>query len=334
MNVQKGDYIIGKVDKKTHLIKVDSIHKGIASGLEQKDAHIPQLARMLEFNADSIIANLGPEPKPGRAFGCDTTRRYVGRKTHEHFQRLYWFYKPEGDAGERVVRAFDKAYKVLKKNGLDFIIQPETCVWEITPPNGERYAGMYKRSSKPEKNPHRLIIRPEVMEEKDWAYVIYHELAGHHLHYEFLTGSKLEGAWVKLYNRSVKVSVVKKEDCARILEDFLGQETRLSDYKGQLGEDDAEALKWILKAIKTNHKISLSEIDLLFAADYADDIRAIWPQRVSRVDLEPLVTEYALKNYKELIAESIAWYLSGLQLPKDVTKLVEKTLAYVKANHE
>ncbi|MDN3040720.1 hypothetical protein P2L35_13550, partial [Enterococcus faecium] len=300
----------------------------------EKDGHLPQKDAIVEVPQAKILAVLnGDEPHRGKVFGCDTSRVYKGRKTHDKFGPLYWFYRPEGDVGDRVVRAFDKAYKTLKKNGLEFLIQPETCVWEIVPANGERYAGMYRRSANADKNPNRLIIRPEVMEEKDWVYCILHELS-HHLHFEFLSGSKLEGSWVRLYNKSIKVTTVKKEDSQRLLDDLLGQESRPSDFRGQLGEDDAEAFKWILKAIKAQSKISLAELDLLFEADYGDDIRAVWPVRgVTRTDLDPLITEYATKNFKETLAEAVSWHLVGLKLPKEVVNLVEKTLSYVKSNH-
>ncbi|MET1764976.1 hypothetical protein ABXL13_20965, partial [Yersinia enterocolitica] len=94
------------------------------------------------------------------------------------------------------------------------------------------------------------------------------------------------------------------------------------------------AFKWILKAIKAQSKISLAELDLLFEADYGDYIRAVWPVRgVTRTDLDPLITEYATKNFKETLAEAVSWHLVGLKLPKEVVNLVEKTLSYVKSNH-
>ncbi|MDN3095897.1 hypothetical protein P0E39_14260, partial [Enterococcus faecalis] len=124
------------------------ISKGIASGKIEKDGHLPQKDAIVEVPQAKILAVLnGDEPHRGKVFGCDTSRVYKGRKTHDKFGPLYWFYRPEGDVGDRVVRAFDKAYKTLKKNGLEFLIQPETCVWEIVPANGERYAGMYRRSA-------------------------------------------------------------------------------------------------------------------------------------------------------------------------------------------
>jgi hypothetical protein len=335
----KGDYVIGQtVDGKTNkpfLFKVTGIHKGIVTGNLEKDTHIQTLRSTVEVPAKDIIAVLlGDEPHPGKAYGCDTTMIYRGRKTHEHFGALTWFYKPETEVGERVVKAFDKVYKILKQQRLEFTLQPESCVWEILPYTGEKYAGMYKRSRKPEDNPHRFQMRPECMQPTDYTYVIAHEWA-HHLHSEFATGKKLNAAWVRLYNTSIKVEDIPKEKSQELLTSLLDQQDLPSDFRGQLDEDDAIAFKWIVKAIQQQHKISIKELDLLFDAEFKDDIKALWPiSGVSKSDLEPVVSEYATKNVRELFADSVSFYLIGKSLPKTVTALVEKTLSYARSNHE
>ena len=47
-----------------------------------------------------------------------------------------------------------------------------------------------------------------------------------------------------------------------------------------------------------------------------------------------MVTDYATKSYKELLAESFAYYCVGKKLPKDIVKLVERTISYTKAKLE
>lgn len=335
MKYEKDDYVIalpetGKAQR-PFFMKITGIHKGIATGTLEKDCHIIKKRTTVEVPVANIIAVLtGDEPFRGKAYGCDTSVVYRGRKTHEKFGSIAFFYKPETEAGEKIMKAFDKAYKLLKAQRLEFLVNPETTQWEVTPPNGERYAGMWKHSRDTEKNPHRGIIRPEVMEAKDFPYVIIHEL-GHNAHFGYLKGSKLEGEWVKLYKETIKVNRITKEDSQRILDMILEQEALPSDFKGQLEEDDQEIFKAIVKQIKTQHRISLKELDLLFEADFKDDIREIWPLRgVIRQGLEPLVSEYSLKNVNELIAESFAFYMTGMEIPKKVKTLLEKTLSYIR----
>jgi hypothetical protein len=335
---EKGDYAIGRsVDakgSKPFLFKISGISKGVVSGVLEKNAHVQQLRKTVEVTTKDVVLGLGNDPYPGRVHGCDTSLLYRGRKTHEAFGPLHWFYTPETEIGEKVVKAFDKSYKILKNNRLEFLVQPETCIWEIQPYNGEKYAGMYKRSRDPEKNPHRFLIKPEIIEPVQFPYVVTHELA-HHMHSEFATGKKLNAAWVRLYNTSIKVEAISKEKSLELLTNLCEQEDLPSDFKGQLAEDDAIVFKWIMKTITQQHKLTIKELDLLFEADCKDDIKALWPSRgVSKSDLEPVVSDYACKNVRELFAEAVSFKLVGKSLPKAVEALVEKTFSYARSNHE
>jgi hypothetical protein len=336
MLVQEKDYVVVKTSNSDtiSLARVNNIAGNVLHCNLMKDSHIIGLRKEIEVPRKHVVAVIDPDdPRPGRVFGCDTSEIYRGKKSHPEVGPLYFFYKPAPEVGEKIVKAFDKSVKILANAGLDFIIDPSKAVWEIHPFNGEKYCGMYKRSRKPEKNPHRFIIKPEMMPATEWTYVVMHEYA-HHLHSEFVTSRKLNGSWVKLYNTSILVKDVDAKQCRRILDNLLAQEAQPSDFKGQLDEGDALAFKWILKVIRTQHKLSIKELDTLFAAEFFDDIQDVWPEKVTMNDLNPLVTEYATKNYRELFAESFAYYMTGKSLPKAVTALLEKSISYAKSNSE
>jgi hypothetical protein len=337
--MEKGQYAIGLARSnegkaKPFLFKVTGQHKGIVSGFLTKDSHISSLKSSVEVPIKDVIINLGAEPYPGKVHGCDLNNLYTGKKLHTHFGQIHFFYKPAPEVGQNLFAALDKVYKVLKQNRLEFVVQPDTCMWEVLPFHGEKYAGMYCRSKKPETSPHRLQIRPEIMPSSDYPYVIYHELA-HHLHKEFATGSKLQAAWIQLYSSTIKVSSIRKDQSTEMLEALLTQEDPPSAYKSVLSEEDAQIYKLILKNIQQNHQISVKELDLLFEADYRDDIRSVWPTRgIAKKDLAPVVSEYALTKWTELVAESVAYRLTGKKLPKEVEALVDKTFSYARSNHE
>ncbi|BAG41696.1 hypothetical protein [Ralstonia phage phiRSL1] len=338
IQIQKGDYVFGQEAdskaKKPVLFKVSSISNGIVSGIIEKDPHLKQKRSVFECPVKKVILNAGPNPHPGKVHGWDLHSLYRGKKWHDQFGAIHFFYDITPENGKAMVSAFDRAYKVLKANRLDFIIQPDICVWEVLPANGEKYSGMYKRSKTPDRSPHRLQIKPETMPQTDWLYVIFHELAGHHLHYEFLTSRKLNAEWVKLFNTTISVKSVKKEDSQRLLDGLLAQEDPPSAYTANLSEEDTELYRLILKYIGQQHNVSVKELDLLFEAGYRDELKGVWPARgVQKKDLEPLVSEYACKNYKELIAESMAFKLTGKKLPKAVEALLERSLSYARKQH-
>ncbi len=335
-NIQTGDYLIAKTgaSAKPFLMKASRIEKNIVYGVLEKNSHVRQLRKEVEVPADGIILPIGAQPYPGTVHGCNVSGLYKGKKAHSLFGNLYWFYKPEKEIGERIVKAFDRAYKTLKTNRLDFIVDPETCIWEIHPDDGAKYAGMYRRSRDTAKNPHRLLVKPEIMTPDQFQYVVLHELA-HHLHLEYATGKKLNGKWLRLYEESIVVADIKKEKSIEILDALLSQESLPSDFKGQLDEDDTIAWKWIMKTIRANYKLSVKELDVLFDADFKDDIRTVWPTKgITKSDLAPVVSEYSTKNVKELVAEAISLHLTGTKLPKHVVTLVEETLSFARSNHE
>jgi len=337
--MNKGDYAIGSLRnekgvRRTFMLRVNSLSKGIVAGVLEKDCHVPGRKTLIEVPSKDILVNLGDKPAHGKVYGVDVSNRFQGKNVHEHFGTVYWFYTPEKEDGKKLMAAFDKAYKVLKHNRLDFIVNPDTCIWEVLPYDGEKYAGMYKRMKDPDKNPHRLQIRPDILPSGEWVYVITHELA-HHMDYEYMKGTKLRAAWIRLFNTSIKVQSIRKDQATDLLEALVAGEDRPTDFKTNLTEEDGLVYKLILQTIQRNTGLSPKELDVLFEADCRDDIRAVWPVRgISKKDLAPVISEYATKNYRETIAEAMAFHLTGKKLPANVVKLLEKTYSYCRTQSE
>lgn len=330
--MDKGDFCIGQArnDKgvlKTFLFKASAITKGIVVGSLEHDRHIMGKNNSIEIPAKDVIVNLGKEPKQGKVYGVDVSNIHRGRHQHEHFGTIHWFYVPEKEIGKALNVAFDKSYKILKHNRLDFMVQ-DSCIWEVLPTNGQKLAGMYKRSRDIAKKPHRLQIHPEVMPTTEFVYIILHELS-HHLDWEFATSTKLKAAWLRLFNTTIKLTTIKKDKSIEILNQLLDGEDRPSDFKTVLSDEDTLIYKWILRTIQKDASLSVRELDILFEADYKDDIRAVWPQRtIPQKELVPVISEYATKNYRECFAEAVSFYLIGKKLPKNVTTLLDKTFSY------
>ena len=332
LNLKEGDYVLltEKADKpKLTFAKIEYVDSGNLECVDVKDMHLPKLRRAFDASPESVLSIVDPKhPK----FHNNHPSIFHRSVLNEDFGLLNWFYEPEDEIRDKLTKAFNDVVAALEKKGLSFIIQPETCVWEIYPYGGEQYAGYYKRNRKADKNPNRLAIIPEHTDyDHSWfSYVIFHELA-HHMHSEFVTGRKLNAKWIDLYSTSVPARDIGEADTKRILEALLAQQDLPSDFKGQLEESDQEAYKLILKAIKQQHKLGVKELDVLFVAEFTDQIRALWPETVIANDLNPLVTKYATKNYRELFAEAFAYHMSGRELPEEVKELVEESIAYAKA---
>lgn len=342
--VEKNSYIVGKHrTEEGHTLflgKVTAVQGSILSGYIEKNCHLPKLRQLFELSTKDVAVNLGPKPYPGQVLKFDTSHLYTGhRKVHDFFGDLHFFYVPDKKVGQTLMAAFDEAARLLKKAKLP---QPENTVWEINPKEMRgKWAGQYAHSKKPGRQPHRLSIKPEMMPvvTREFVYVIMHEY-GHYLHANHLKNPKLNAAWIRLFNTSIKPQNIDKEMSRGLLESLLAGEERPTDFRGQLEEQDRNAFNWIVRTINQDHAVNLKELDTLFIADDRDSIKALWPKRtLSKKELAPIVTPYATVNYHELFAESFAYYFlkklpDGTRLPQGIINLMDKTFRRVEALEE
>lgn len=331
-------YIIGRLrlnDNKFRIFygKLETVSKGIAYGMYEKDMHIKSQRKGFEIPVKDILLDLGTDtPHPGKIYGIDVAHRFHGRRAHDFFGPIAFFYKPKKNVSELLWTAFDDAAKALEKAKLP---QPEddSTIWEVCGPEPKsKWAGFYKHSSNVEKMPHRFSIKPESvpLNSTDVMYVILHEYA-HWLHANHLTSTKLNAAWIRLFNTSIKVQVIPRAKANQLLDTMLSGNEAPSDFKTGLDEDDRLAFNWIMRSIKNDKAVSIKELDYLFETDNKEDIRSLWPSvGLNKKDLRPIVSEYATVSYKELFAETFAFYFTKRKLPEGVKALLEKTLSHAR----
>lgn len=333
MKIRKNDYFIARQEQGADFLAraLEDSDGGDVEAVAEKLCHIAGQRNTLTVAKKNLKLNLGPTPHPGKVYGLDVSRLYYTKKLHDSFGQIHFFYKPDKQIVKDLWQTMDKVAKKLKKVGLEFLL--DGIVWEIEPYNNEKFAGMFV-SSKNEKIPNRIQFKPESMVATEYAYLLFHEL-GHNLHLTYATGKKLNAYWLRLFNTSIRVATVRKETAAQLLEQLMEQEDPPSAFKGQLSEDDALAFKWIVRTIQSVNGLGIKDLDTFFEADMKDDIRKLWPTRtIPRKELEPIVSEYATRNMRELVAESFAFHMTGKKLPEQIVKLLEKTYSYAKANRE
>lgn len=330
MRVQKHDYLLCKEAKGEFLVRAmeDSSGGDVAVYME-KNCHMPNQRTTLNVSDKHIVLNLGATPNPGKVYGVDVVNLYRGRKEHEDFGTINYFYTPKKEVTKDLSAAMTKTAKILRKWKLEFLL--DDIVWEVLRYHKEKYAGIYY-PARNEKTPARIQIRPEIVPASEQPYVLLHEL-GHHLDIAFLHSKKLKAHWLKVYSTSIKAKTIKKEESVKLLNMLLDQEDLPSDFKSQLGEEDTLTYKWILRTISGSNNLTVKDLDTLFEADMKDEIRNVWPQRsITLKELAPVVSAYATKNVRELFAESFSLHLTGKKLPDGIVRLLEKSISYAKAN--
>lgn len=331
MNISKSDYvIIGTADHKARfMIKVSGTDGDVVRGVDSRFPHIEKLRTLVEVTRTEVILNLGPSPRPGRVYGVDTSSLYVGYKDHKHFGPIHFFYKISKGQRKALFTAFNRLYKRLEKLRLHNVVN-DNIVYEVYSKNGGgSMLGAYA-IPKTEDVPSRLLFYPEKAPESDYVYILAHELA-HHLHATYCNTPEINSAWIKLYNTSILQTPVDKELSANILNQLIESQERPSRFSrvGLVEDADRLAYSWIMRCIKQTHGLSVKDLDQLAEAGFYEEIRNVWPSKVTpKKELNPIISTYACKNFRETFAEAFAFYLVGMKLPKDVTKLVERTISY------
>lgn len=333
IRIHKGDYCIARQEgKKDYLFRaLSDSDKSTVEVVIEKNQHIQGMRHTLTVKLDDVVVNLGTDPHPGKVYGHDVGSVLRKRRDHDKFGSVYWFYRADKQVVVDLNESMDRVYLKLKKKGLQFLLND--VVFEVHPYFNGKYAGMFLKS-KNEEIPDRIQIKPEIMPASEYDYVWFHEL-GHRLHLTFCTSKKLNAVWLKLYLTSIKVEAVKKDKSQQLMDMLLDGEDMPSNFKSGLDEEDALAYKWIIRAIQQVNGLSIKELDTLFEAEMRDEIKKIWPVRnIPRKELAPILTEYATVNVKECFAEAFALYMTGKKMPEQVVKLLEKSIAYAKANRE
>lgn len=326
----KNDYIVVQAaPKKYALLKVSSVKNGVVSGVLEHGCHIEALRTVIDLKPQDVILNLGADPHAGTVYGIDVGRRHRGKKTLDSFGDIHFFYRPKREVWKNIETAFNGLRKRLKKVGLLHTLESANLLWELEPANKQKYSGLYARSRK-ETIPHRIAIRPEILDPSDYVYVLAHEF-GHHIDFEFIQGvPALYTKWLTLYAHTVSSVSISRKEIQAHFDGLVKSRSTVMDYLKSLDEDDeAEKFKKILRIIRQVHRFSPADINHLLTGEDHEALKTIWPpQDIPTRTLDPVVSEYATTNVKELFAEAFAFYLTGKKLPKRVQKLIERSVTY------
>lgn len=324
-----------KRDKK-HLVRLRGTADGDDSelyGVIEKDRHIK--STRITFKPEQVILNLGSSPQAGMVYGLDAGRIYLGRKAHDSFGELHFFMKPSKSQWAEFDKAMGYVTRKLEKNNLTCLLNNGT-LHEFHHKKG-KYAGVFHRSDDPNQLPHRIEYYLDWATEvtaSSFAYVILHEL-GHYLHMVGLKEyPKLNRSWIRLYNQTIRPRQLELSVVRKYRKELAKQSEPPSLWAKSQEDDEAKAdLKVIFRWIQQMRRLSLKELDLLWGeeGDGRDEVLALLPDsELHSKDIQPSVSEYATKNFKELFAEAFSYYLLKNELkqnlPKEVTTLLEKSI--------
>ena len=329
IGVRAGDYVVVAPAKgRNFLLKAKIVQNDMVSGVVEEDCHITALRQAIDVSREDIILNVGADPYPGNAFGADTSRLYRGKKLHPDMGNIHFFYRPDKEVGAKLWHALSRFYRWAKANRLAFLTTDD-IIWEIEAFEGQKYSGMYVSGN--ETVAPRIIIRPEKFEPQVYMFVIAHEM-GHHIEVSRCNHPPLHAAWIRLFNTSIKVADIDADVHLELRDRLLDGEDTPSTFKSVLDADTVPMYRQVLQVIRSRHAVGPRELDILFENGYRDDIKALWPtDTIRKKDLAPIISDYATVNWHEAFAEAFAYYVMGYSLPKNVTKLLDKSLSFARS---
>lgn len=275
------------------------------------------------LSRSSVVANLGPNPTPGTAYGV---RVEPWRKTIEHdiWGDIHFFTKLPDEHESAFLRAVDTIISRMHNLGLMQGFPIET---HVRPGRG-KYAGSYSTRSGKKKD--LMQLHP-----KQWGnrkaveLLLWHEL-GHYLEAHYFT-KKIYRMWIRSYHNNVTLQRTTPDDLEELREELIKSKDWLADFGKSLDDERTPIWDAIIRWIEDYHALKPKHIDILI--DGGDNLTDFWPKDpVHLSDFAIPVTEYGNKNPSELFCESFCYHMTGKELPdgrelpENMAKLVDKTL--------
>lgn len=326
VEISKGDYVIYvDGDKRKHLVEVRNLGEGTLGGvLDKNRAYSPE---NVKFQRKHIIANLGPNPSPGTAYGCNV-EVYRNSVESSLWGDIHFFRRMKKEEKTLLKDSLKKVGSWLVKRKLDSFLPINV---EVRPQKG-RYAGIYhwKGGKKDENSRDVMTLRPKdaLIDNSYLTYVVAHECF-HGIWYNCVPDS-IKARWIKLYHSYLKFSEATKKDIENVKKDFFSKPQTLHDYESQFEDENEELVifKRCIDWVRDNHSLSVQNINTLINND-PDFLEELWPTyEMLMPDYDVVISDYAMTKVEEFFAEAGAFYFTHQQkLPGKISKAMDKTLA-------
>lgn len=325
MSIAKGDYIVVEAGKNV-LLKVREVDgkniTGINQQMKRNSEGVYEKRLPLTVKSSQVLVNLGKTPRPGKVYGVNIEPLYKRVDTNTCGQLLF-FVDMDDKQTTRVKKALIRTYKKLAERKLGGV----PAQIEIRPVQG-KYAGWYKFLPKAEADV--LCLKPnlEMSDDKDLTYLIAHEYA-HGVWFRMMTRGNI-ARWIALYDKHMAQSTWEDADLEDIKNESIASEG-IRNYLREAEEELRPVIRAVLRSIKSLHGVDAKHLDTLIRQGHSID--EYWPTQVQFADRNVIISEYAMKSPEEFFAEAFSFWFIGKSLPKEVQKLLDRSLSQL-AKHQ
>lgn len=312
----KDEYLIIRVNNKHKLGMV--IMKGrllLEDGVEEDDT-----SETIDFNPEDVVACLGKNPPTGlSAFGCNL-EFYEQTFTDKNWGPVHFFRKIQKEREmKHLKQVLDKAFKKLSEHKATGFLPLNRIDLRI---KKGKYAGSYHYNPK---KGDKMTLRPEDLIDRTYLlYVVLHE-AGHGVWYRTVPYD-IRVKWTELFQKRVSKREPTEKQLRDMAKALVQYESFKSFAKDECDDEDKKVLKEAFAYVKRVHKLTEAQLESLVQSKGGKAILDYWPKTADIGVVSPDITEYAMEKVEEFFAEAFAYFMTGKQLPKDVTKAMQYTL--------
>lgn len=307
-----GDYITVSYQDRKSFVQVTKKTKHICEGVLQKN--LPYSSDVISFERADVIANYADSPEK---MGMEVLRHESVIKA---VGSINYFVRPTKTLIKEIEKTVSKGYDELEKRALVSFFPINV---EVRGEKG-KLAGSYTTNMKTDLD----TLCFHLLDGQSLRHTFFHEI-GHGIFNRLVTKHSTKADWVEAYNELIAVDEITKHDLKRLYKNFVASGMEMREFRKELEEEsDTVILKEILAYIKKYHRLSVQDLDILILDSKFDEIRKVWardPLALTNANTTK-ISEYAAKSPTELFCEAFAFYMTGKKLPKEIKKLLEKTL--------
>lgn len=316
MAIQKDSYIIVRQGTKHHLC--------LAINPERNRAVIDRTLadeehQTIEYDEQTLIANLGTNPKPGgNAFGVKINP-YIS-SVDSKYGPMHFFRVLEDLEKKALKSALRRTYEKMLDNNLN--IFPLGSL-KFFPKRG-KYAGCYHIKRSMSEFTDGIDLFPDTFSDRAYnEYVLYHEYA--HAVWFRMVPAAYKARWIKLYHKRLELNSILKDRLESMLGELIEFTGTFKEFYKELEDQDSLVFREVLSHYKRYHKLDGRSLEILYIED-SEKFASMWPKRTTIVESRPDLSEYSMMNPDEFFAEAFAFHMTEKHMPKDITKAMEKTL--------
>ncbi len=314
---EKDDYIVAKIDNKPMLLKVLDVEATLITCLVDKG--LPHVKDKAAVEQESVVANLGKKPCYGNAFKCDI-EPYWKTVPEKPLGSIHFFKRIKKVEWAVLLDAVTCAHNWLVENHLDHILPIEI---HVRPAKGKDSTTW--KTAKDEDSLSILSLRPQEFDDEILG-LIFRELASGL--YDLVLPSRFKASWIELYHSYVALMAVQNETLEYLLEKTVDQ-TSIKGIRRDLDENEAPVFDACISYVKSHHNLGPKHIEVLLEQEHS--IEDLWPKTtIHLTDMEPNISERALKSPEFFWAEAFRMYATGISLPKKIHQLIEKSISMCK----